>query len=167
MITMKRLVIVMMLAAAVAAGRCAPAGGRKESTPAPDFSVKNLEGQTVSLADYRGKVLALNFWATWCLPCREEIPEFIESYKSLKEAGLEILGLSVDSLPVERLREWIGKAGINYPVAMATRQVVEAYRPGEYIPATILIDRKGVIRYRHVGMMDKETLARLFKEYSN
>lgn len=163
---MKKLVIMMMLAAAVVAGRCAPTKGQQESGPAPDFSVKNLQGQTVSLSDYRGKVLALNFWATWCPPCREEIPEFIEAYRSLKDAGLEILGLSVDSLPLEKLREWTGKAGINYPVAVATPQIVEAYRPGEYIPATILIDRKGLIRYRHVGAMDKDTLARLFKELS-
>lgn len=163
---MKKMVSVMLLAAAVAAGRCAPAREQKETAPAPDFSVKNLQGQTVSLADYRGKVLALNFWATWCPPCREEIPEFIETYKSLKDAGLEILGLSVDSLPLEKLREWTGEAGINYPVAVATPQVVEAYRPGKFIPATILIDRKGFIRYRHVGAMDKDTLARLFKEYS-
>jgi len=163
---MKKLAIVMMLAAAVAAGRCAPTRSQGERAPAPDFSVKNLQGQTISLADYRGKVLALNFWATWCPPCREEIPGFIETYRSLKDAGLEILGLSMDSLPLERLREWTGKAGINYPVAVATRQIVEAYEPGEYIPATILIDRKGLIRYRHVGAMDKDTLAQLFKEFS-
>ena len=163
---MKKLLIVFMLAATVAAGRCASTGDQEETTPAPNFSVKTLEGQTVSLADYKRKVLALNFWATWCPPCREEIPDFIETYKSLKDAGLEILGLSVDSLPLERLREWTGKAGINYPVAMATPRIIEAYRPGEYVPATILIDRKGLIRYRHVGAMDKDTLARLFKEFS-
>ncbi|MGZ4886094.1 MAG: peroxiredoxin family protein [Candidatus Aminicenantales bacterium] len=163
---MKKLAIVILLAAAVAAGRCAPTRGQEESAPAPDFSVKNLQGQTISLADYRGKVLAINFWATWCSPCREEIPEFIETYKSLKGAGLEILGLSVDSLPLDSLREWTGKAGINYPVAVATPHIIEAYRPGEYIPATILIDRKGLIRYRHVGALDKGTLARLFKEFS-
>jgi peroxiredoxin len=163
---MKNLAIVILLAAAVAAGRCTPTRSQEESTPAPDFCVKNLEGRTVSLADYKGKVLAVNFWATWCPPCREEIPDFIETYKSLKSAGLEILGLSVDSLPLEKLREWTGQAGITYPVAVATRQIVEAYRPGGFIPATILIDRKGLIRYRHVGVMDKDTLVRLFKEYS-
>jgi peroxiredoxin len=163
---MKKLAIVMMLAAAVAAGRCAPARGRQETAPAPNFSVNNLQGERVSLADYKGKVLALNFWATWCPPCREEIPEFIEAYKSLKDAGLEILGLSVDSLPLEKLREWTVKAGINYPVAVATPEILEAYRPGELIPTTILIDRKGLIRYRHVGAMNKDTLARLFKECS-
>jgi cytochrome c biogenesis protein CcmG/thiol:disulfide interchange protein DsbE len=164
---MKKLVIVIMLAAAAAAGACASTKGREENAPAPDFSVKNLQGQTVSLADYRGKVLVLNFWATWCPPCRAEIPDFIESYKSLKDKGLEILGFSVDSFPPERLAEWTGKAGINYPVALATREVLEAYQPGDFIPATILIDGKGRIRYRHVGVMDKETLAQLFKEYSD
>lgn len=142
------------------------AQNREESTPAPGFSVSDLEGNTLTLAGYKGKVLVLNFWATWCPPCREEIPDFIEAYKKHKADGLEILGLSVDQMPPDQVRAWSQKAGINYPVAMATRQIIADYRPGQYIPATIIIDRQGRIRHRHVALMDEATLIGLFKRYS-
>jgi peroxiredoxin len=145
---------------------CTPTRSQEETAPAPDFSVKDLEGRTLSLADYKGKVLVLNFWATWCPPCRTEIPDFIATYKELKPRGLEILGLSLDKTPPAELREWVEAVGMNYPVAMATPEIVEAFRPGGYIPSTIIIDPKGRIRFRNVGAMDKETLARLFKEFA-
>ena len=160
-------IILMVLAVALAAV-CTPAARTQdEATPAPDFSLKDLRGQAVSLADFKGKVLVLNFWATWCPPCREEIPDFIETYKSLKGQGLEIVGLSVDRLTPDKLRAWTEEVGINYPVALATRQIVDAYQPGEYIPSTIIVDGKGRIRYRNVGPLDKDTLTRLFKEFKD
>ncbi len=142
------------------------AQNREESTPAPDFSVTDLNGNSLTLAAYRGKVLVLNFWATWCPPCREEIPDFVEATKKHKADGLEILGLSVDQMPADQVRAWSEKAGINYPVAMATQRIIADYRPGQYIPATIIIDRQGRIRHRHVALMDEETLISLFKRYS-
>ncbi len=146
----------------------APACARaqEEATPAPDFSVTDLEGNALTLAGYKGKVLVLNFWATWCPPCREEIPDFIEAYKKHRADGLEILGLSVDQMPAAQVRAWSEKAGINYPVAMATQRIITDYRPGQYIPATIIIDRQGRIRHRHVALMDQETLVSLFKRYA-
>jgi peroxiredoxin len=142
------------------------AQSQEESTPAPDFSLIDLDGNLLTLADYKGKVLVLNFWATWCPPCREEIPDFVEAYRKHKADGLEILGLSVDQIPADRVRAWGEKAGINYPVAMATPRIIADYRPGQYIPATIIIDRQGRIRHRHVALMDEATLVGLFKRYS-
>jgi peroxiredoxin len=164
---MKKFVLMVILAAlfGAAAAACV-AAQEEEPTPAPDFSVTDLKGNPLTLASYKGKVLVLNFWATWCPPCREEIPDFIEAYKNLRSQGLEILGLSVDRIPAERLREWTERAGMNYPVAMATRPIIAGYEPGDYIPATIIIDRNGLIRYRSSGLMDKDTLVRLFREYS-
>ncbi|MGA2362210.1 MAG: TlpA disulfide reductase family protein [Candidatus Aminicenantales bacterium] len=164
---MKRFLIVLAAGALIAAGAAACAKAQEDNAPAPDFSVKDLKGNTLTLASYKGKVLVLNFWATWCPPCREEIPDFIEAYKSLNAQGLEILGLSVDRISLDRLREWAEKAGMIYPVAMATGQIIMDYQPGQYIPATIIIDRKGRIRYRTSGSMGKETLVRLFKDYSD
>jgi peroxiredoxin len=135
-----------------------------ENVSAPDFSIKDLQGRTFSLADYKGKVLVLNFWATWCGPCRAEIPDFIEAYKENKARGLEILGISVDRMAPEKLLSFVGKAGINYPVALADRKIQEDYEPGDYIPATIVVDGKGVIRYRHVGQLEKAALVKLFNE---
>jgi len=161
-----RLVAAIVIVLASGAAACAQAKNDAEAVPAPEFSLKDLQGNTLSLASYKGKVLVLNFWATWCPPCRREIPDFIEAYKELKDKGLEILGVSVDELSADVLRDWAQKAGMNYPVAMATPKIIADYRPGEYIPATIVIDRRGAIRYRQSSLMDKGTLLRLFEEFS-
>ncbi|MCX6569775.1 MAG: TlpA disulfide reductase family protein [Candidatus Aminicenantes bacterium] len=156
----------IVLVLAIAGAACAQDKMETEAVPAPEFSLQDLQGNALSLASYKGKVLVLNFWATWCPPCRREIPDFIEAYKELKGKGLEILGVSVDELSVDVLRDWTQKAGMNYPVAMATAKIIADYRPGEYIPATIVIDRRGTIRYRQSSLMDKGTLLRLFAEFS-
>ena len=153
-------------AAVIAAGPTACAGARVESSPAPDFSLTDLDGQARTLSAYKGKVLILNFWATWCPPCRVEIPDFVDAYKELKGQGLEILGVSVDDLSANAVRDWTRAKGVNYPVAMATEKIVRDYQPVDFIPTTIIIDRQGQIRYRQSSMMDKDALVRLFKEYS-
>lgn len=165
-ISLAHLIAAIVLVLAIAGAACAQAKMETEAVAAPEFSLQDLQGNALSLASYKGKVLVLNFWATWCPPCRREIPDFIEAYKELKEKGLEILGVSVDELSVDVLRDWTQKAGMNYPVAMATAKIIADYQPGEFIPATIVIDRGGRIRYRQSSLMDKGTLLRLFKEFS-
>jgi cytochrome c biogenesis protein CcmG/thiol:disulfide interchange protein DsbE len=151
----------------LAAGSFACAQTQPEAAPvaAPDFSITDLHGATLNLAAYKGKVLVINFWATWCPPCRREIPDFIAAYKELKGEGLEIIGVSVDDMTAPVLLDWARKMGINYPIALATPDILTAYEPGEYIPATIIVDRKGLIRFRQAEMMDKDKLVRLFKQY--
>jgi len=158
-------VTAMVLLAAAAAIACAPAKPERESTPAPDFSITDLQGKVLSLASYKGKVLLLNFWATWCPPCRREIPDLIEAYRELRSEGLEILGVSVDETTPEALLEWTKRTGIDYPIALATPEIVRAYEPGDYIPATIIVDREGQIRHRQSSLMDKAALVRLFNQY--
>ena len=140
---------------------------QNENVPAPDFVLKDLQGKDLKLADYKGKVLVLNFWATWCPPCRAEIPDFVEAYAANKDKGLEILGVSVDRMTADRLLPFVSKAKINYPVVLADAKIVQDYEPGDYIPTTIIIDKKGIVRRRHVGQMDKETLVQLFNQYNN
>ncbi len=133
---------------------------------AREFSVKDLNGNIVSLSDLRGKVVFVNFWATWCPPCREEIPDFVDFYNQNKSRGLEIIGLSVDRLSPEALRSFVAKNKMSYPVAFATKQILDAYEPGPYIPTTVVIDRQGRIRDKQVGGLDKQTLNEWFQKLS-
>ncbi len=137
-----------------------------DSSLAPDFRLKDLSGGDISLSDYEGKVLYLNFWATWCPPCRAEIPDFIEFYNEFKNQGLEILGVSVDQMSTDKVLAFVKANRMNYPVAMYTMELIEDYQPGDSIPTTIVIDRKGMIRHKQVGMMSKEMLIRIFQEVS-
>lgn len=131
---------------------------------APDFSVTDLEGNTLNNADFLGKVVFINFWATWCPPCRQEIPDFIKAYEGLKDEGFVIIGLAVsDREP--NVKRFVKDQGINYPVAMAPDAVVAAFQPGQYIPATIIVDPEGNIGDKHVGVMDTAMIERIFKEY--
>lgn len=161
----KVLILVAALLLAAVAMACARPAEKAEAAQAPGFSIKDLQGNTLTLADYKGKVLVLNFWATWCPPCRREIPDLIEAYKALKGEGLEILGLSVDEITAAALLDWVKRTGINYPVALATGEMIKDYEPGDYIPATIIIDRQGRIRFRQSELMTKDTLVRLFRQY--
>jgi len=167
---MKKLIAagaVLMITLTIAAGTAACAQPREEDpiVPAPDFSIQDLQGNSLNLAAYKSKVLVINFWATWCPPCRREIPDFVEAYKEFKGEGLEILGISVDETTAPALLDWTRKQGINYPIALATPEIVAAYEPGDFIPATIIVDRKGNIRFRQSELMTKETLVRLFRQY--
>jgi peroxiredoxin len=130
---------------------------------APDFSVIDLEGNTLTSADLLGKVVLINFWATWCPPCREEIPDFIEVYKELKDSGFIIIGLAVSDRE-SNVRRFVKDQGINYPVAMAPDELVAAFQPGQYIPTTIIMDTEGNIRDKHVGVMDKTKIESIFNE---
>jgi peroxiredoxin len=134
---------------------------------APNFKLTDLNGQKISLADYKGKVLFLNFWATWCPPCRAEIPDFVEAYAEQKANGLEILGISLDTKGKETVTAFVEKYKINYPVVLESRQTTEKiiadYEPGQYIPATIIIDKLGRIRHKEVGAIDKEALLKHFQ----
>lgn len=138
---------------------------REDSQVAPDFTLKDLGGSDISLSDYKGKVLVLNFWATWCPPCRAEIPDFIEVYSEYKDKGLEILGISVDQVSPDQVRRFVERNEMNYPVAMATNQLFKDYPPPQAIPTTLIIDREGKIQYKKVGMMSKQELIGLFDKF--
>lgn len=131
-------------------------------TTAPEFVLTDLSGNEISLSDFKGKVVFLNFWATWCSPCRAEIPGFVEAYSQYKEKGMEIIGVSVDRGGTNKVLEFVRTYRINYPVAMYTMKIIRDYELGRAIPTTIIIDRKGRIRRKHIGYMDKGTLERYF-----
>jgi cytochrome c biogenesis protein CcmG/thiol:disulfide interchange protein DsbE len=144
-----------------------PVISRESEYPeAPDFVLKDLNGNKITLDDFAGKVLFINFWATWCPPCREEIPGFVNIYEIYNDQGMEILGVSLDQKGKEVVKRFAEMYGVNYPMAMGTNQFIQDYQPGQYIPTTIIIDRGGKIRHRHVGYLDKTILEKYFLQLS-
>lgn len=132
---------------------------------APDFKLTTLDGKTVTLADYEGKVVFLNFWATWCPPCRQEIPDFMKAYDNLKNDGLVILGVAVSDKE-NSVKDYVEKNKMNYPIAMGDMKIVQDYEPGNAIPTTIVIGRDGKIYHKQVGIMDLAQVEGIFKELS-
>src|SRR6266446_4335249 len=121
--------------------------------PAPDFSLTDLDGKPVTLAGAKGKVILLNFWATWCGPCRAEIPDLVELQKKYKD-HLQILGLVVDDDDQDVIKEFAGKFGINYPVALATNDIRLQYGGIPALPTSFVLDSEGRIVQKHEGLRD-------------
>jgi thiol-disulfide isomerase/thioredoxin len=122
-----------------------------------DFVLKDMDGRDLRLADYRGQVIMLNFWATWCGPCKYEIPAFVELQDQYRDQGVVFLGFSVDDT-VEQLRPFAEQYQMNYPVIVGAGRddVQEAYGPIWGIPVTVMISRDGKICKRHMGLATKE-----------
>jgi peroxiredoxin len=130
---------------------------------APDFELKGLDGKTVKLSEYRGKVVILDFWATWCPPCREEIPHFIKLQKELGDEGLAIIGVSLDQTD-SPVKSFIKEHGINYPVVMGDRNLASKYGGVRAIPTTFVIDKKGEIAKKYVGYKSEEVFRGDYEE---
>jgi cytochrome c biogenesis protein CcmG/thiol:disulfide interchange protein DsbE len=120
-----------------------------------DFTLKDVNGNEVSLSEYRGEVVVLNFWATWCPPCREEIPDFIEVYDNYKDRGVQFLGVSSED--VNTLKDFISNYGINYTVLVDNEGVGDDWGI-DAIPTTFIIDREGQVVFKTVGMMTRDQL---------
>ena len=125
---------------------------------APNFALKSAKGKVVQLSKYRGKVVVVNFWATWCEPCRNEIPDFIELYKKYKSKGVEFIGISVDQDGWEVVKPYVKESGINYPIVLQDDKVVQNYGGFDGIPTTFVIDAKGTIAFEQTGMLTKTQL---------
>lgn len=123
--------------------------------PAPNFKLKTQNGKTIELAKLKGKVVAVNFWATWCGPCRKEIPGMMEVYKQYKDKGLEIVGVSLDEDGWNDVNPYLQKTPITYPIVIGDQTLAAAYQMGNAIPVTYIIDKKGNIAKKHVGYMSK------------
>lgn len=125
---------------------------------APPFVVTTLEGEQVSLESLRGQVVLVNFWATWCAPCRIELPSFERVYRAKKDRGFVIVGLSTDQAGNDVVGSYIARRGVTFPVAMASGEIVHSYGGARMIPTSILIDRSGRIRHRVTGIFAEPAL---------
>ena len=125
----------------------------RDPDPAPAFQLKDLDGKELKLEAYRGKVVLLNFWATWCGPCREEIPSLIELQKRYKDK-LQVIGLAVDEDDESYVRKFVGTEGITYPIAISTTDVRIAYGGVSALPTVFVINTDGRLVQKHVGLFD-------------
>jgi len=138
---------------------------KAEKKLAPDFTLPQFDGGQLRLSSYRGKVVLLDFWATWCVPCREETPHFVEMQQKYGDRGLQIIGVSMDDSP-EPVRPFYQQFHINYPVVMGTADVGWAYGGVLGLPIAFVIDREGRIYSKHMGatgpaVFDKDVRALL------
>jgi peroxiredoxin len=121
---------------------------------APYFELKDLSGKTVRLTDFLGKVVILDFWATWCPPCKKEIPDFIDLYKKYSNQGVAIIGIALDDY--ESVKKFSSENKINYTILMGTDDVAKRYGGIRGIPTTYVIGKDGFIRQRFEGFRPKE-----------
>ena len=129
----------------------------KEGTANLDFTLKDMNGADFKLAELKGKVVLLNFWATWCAPCLAEIPEFIKAYDDHKDKGFVIVGVLTEDSGAS-LRAFASEKKMNYPLVMITPEFEDAYGPIFGLPTSVLVARDGSVCKRHFGPMSKEQL---------
>jgi peroxiredoxin len=129
----------------------APAPNMKGGV-APDFTLQSLDGKTVRLSDFRGKAVLLNFWATWCQPCKIEMPWFVELQKQYGGQGLQVLGIAMDDASPADIAKYAKDLGVNYPVLVGKEAVGDAYGGVQFLPATFYIGRDGKVVDKVFGL---------------
>ena len=144
-----------------------PAAMSKDFGPgkkAPEFSLKDVNGQVIKLSDFKNKVVIIDFWATWCPPCRQEIPHFIDLYSQYKGRGLEIIGIALDQGGEKAVKEFAAANKINYTVLLGNNEVSDLYGGIEAIPTTFILDKDANIRKKYIGYTDKKVFETDIKE---
>ena len=133
--------------------------------PAPDVTLQTMDGRTINLAEQPGKVILVNFWATWCAPCRKEIPDLVNLYSELQSEGLEIVGIAVDQEGAEVVKPFVKKQKINYPIVLDPDQSTESHFEAMYgLPTTYVVNPEGKIVRRILGIFPIEKMKPRLKE---
>lgn len=122
---------------------------------APDFNLEDASGKNVKLADLKGKVVLVNFWATWCEGCQVEIPWFIEFQTEYEKQGFVVVGISLDDDGWKSVKPWIEEKKVNYPIVIGNERLGKQYGLADGMPLTALVDRKGRIADLHTGVVEK------------
>jgi peroxiredoxin len=128
----------------------------KDRKPAPEFELKDADGKTVRLSDYKGKVVLLDFWATWCGPCKIEIPWFIDFERRYKDKGFAVIGVSMDEEGWTAIKPFVSELAINYRILQGNDATAQLYGGVDALPTTFLIDREGKIAETHAGLAGKD-----------
>jgi len=137
---------------------------RGDGSMAPDFQLQTLDGNTLRLSDFRGKAVLLNFWASWCPPCREETPWFVDFQKQYGPQGLQVVGISVDNSDPKEVREFARELGVNYPILLGDDQVADEYGGVEGLPTTVYIGRDGHITRFVEGLVGRRQVEQNIKQ---
>ena len=134
-----------------------PAAGSLDANGkmAPDFALQSVDGNTVHLSDFRGKAVLLNFWATWCSPCKIEMPWFVELQKQYGPEGLQVVGVAMDDASKEDIAKFAKDMGVNYPILIGKESVGDAYGGVQFLPTTYFIGRDGKVVGHEFGLKSR------------
>jgi len=135
------------------------------SRPAPEWKLKDLEGKEIASSQFAGKVVVVDFWATWCGPCVQEIPGYVALQKKYGKDGLAIVGVSLDRGGVAKVRKFVQDHGMNYTVVLGDADITEAFGGFDAIPTTFLISRDGKIVHQKTGSWSHEEYEALVKKH--
>jgi len=127
-----------------------------QGSKAPQFELRDINGRIVRLSDYQGKVVLINFWATWCPPCRAEMPDLVKRQREYRAKGLQIIGITYPPEQKDRVRRFARSLKVNYPIILGTRQLKVRFSSDETLPLTIVIDRDGKVKNIIVGILLRE-----------
>lgn len=141
---------------------------KTDPKPVPDITLETMDGEKINLADQTGKVVLINFWATWCAPCRKEIPDLIDLYAQFQSEGLKIIGIAVDQDGAEVVKPFVQKQKINYPIVLDPDQSIESHFDAMYgLPTTYVVSPEGQIVRRILGIFPIEEMKPELKEMLN
>jgi thiol-disulfide isomerase/thioredoxin len=143
---------------------CGKTSEKKEPNPGFDFDLPDLNGKIVSLEGFKGKVLVINFWATWCPPCEEEILKLNQLYKEYKNEGLVVIGIALDKDSLNLVEPFVREKKIGYPILVGNEQVLRGVKDFSGVPTTLIVNQKGNIQKKYNGSFDKDDLEKSLKE---
>jgi thiol-disulfide isomerase/thioredoxin len=142
----------------------APASLSSGRQIAPDFALESLDGKTIHLSDFRGKAVLLNFWATWCQPCRIEMPWFEQFEKQYGPQGLQVIGVAMDDAGKEDIAKFAKNLGVDYPILLGKESVGDAYGGVQFLPATFYVGRDAKVVDKVFGLKGRDEIENIIKK---